>query len=70
MASYQTTIEIATQGQGLYLISKHIEEALEKSGAQSGLINVFIQHTSASLAGIYKNSSTAWFPRGSRGTVI
>jgi secondary thiamine-phosphate synthase enzyme len=49
MASYQTTIEIATQGQGLYLISKHIEEALEKSGAQSGLINVFIQHTSASL---------------------
>jgi secondary thiamine-phosphate synthase enzyme len=49
MAPFQTTIEIATHGQGLHLITKQIAEALAKAGVETGLLNVFIQHTSASL---------------------
>jgi secondary thiamine-phosphate synthase enzyme len=60
MAVLQTKIEVHTQGQGLVLISGQIQqaltEALEKSAAQSpaatgrsGVLHVFLQHTSASL---------------------
>jgi secondary thiamine-phosphate synthase enzyme len=48
MASVQTQIEIATSGRGLFSVTKEIEKALNgKSG--SGILNIFIQHTSASL---------------------
>lgn len=43
------TIEISTPGRGLYSLQRRIEEWLLKERPQSGLLTVFIQHTSASL---------------------
>jgi secondary thiamine-phosphate synthase enzyme len=64
MAVFQTKIEVQTQGQGLVLISSQIqralkdalEDALAATQARSapppsltGILHVFLQHTSASL---------------------
>ena len=48
----QTQISITTRGKGLHPISLDVEDALAKlfAGAgASGLVHVFLQHTSASL---------------------
>ncbi|MCB0311162.1 MAG: secondary thiamine-phosphate synthase enzyme YjbQ [Bdellovibrionales bacterium] len=42
-------LKISTQGQGLYEITEDIERAISSHGYQSGLVNIFLQHTSASL---------------------
>ncbi len=42
-------IIVATQGQGLIDITTEVERAVAASGHRVGLVNVFIQHTSASL---------------------
>ena len=46
---FQKAIRIKTKGKGLYEITKHIEKVVEESKINSGLCNLFIQHTSASL---------------------
>jgi secondary thiamine-phosphate synthase enzyme len=43
----QKTVEVQTRGRGLYLITDQILDGLELP--TTGLLNVFIQHTSASL---------------------
>ena len=45
----QHTIVIPTHGRGLYSITDRIVATLPDSTTESGLVNVFIQHTSASL---------------------
>ncbi len=45
----QTQIEVATPGQGLHRITGQVEAALADMRAGTGLLNIFIQHTSASL---------------------
>jgi len=45
----QTTITIATKGRGFTNITKEVSEFIHQSSIDSGLCNVFIQHTSASL---------------------
>ena len=45
----QHIIVIPTHGRGLYPITDRIVATLPDSTTESGLVNVFIQHTSASL---------------------
>jgi len=42
-------IQVATRGKGLYEITGQIASWLEGSGIGTGLLTVFVQHTSASL---------------------
>ncbi|QOP46765.1 secondary thiamine-phosphate synthase enzyme YjbQ [Sulfurimonas paralvinellae] len=49
MQIYQTTIRLKPYRRGFHLITEHIEEALSLSNIQTGLLNLFIKHTSASL---------------------
>jgi secondary thiamine-phosphate synthase enzyme len=49
MSSFQTRIEIGTKDRGLVAITREIEEALTEQSGVSGVLNIFIQHTSASL---------------------
>jgi len=45
----QTTLEIATPGRGTYEITSQVSATVARSGVTSGLVHLFIQHTSASL---------------------
>jgi secondary thiamine-phosphate synthase enzyme len=42
-------LEVATHGKGLYEITGQIAGWLSRSAVKSGLLTVFVQHTSASL---------------------
>jgi len=42
-------LEVLTRGKGLYEISSQIRKWVSQAGIQTGLLTVFIQHTSASL---------------------
>jgi secondary thiamine-phosphate synthase enzyme len=42
-------LEISTRGKGLYEISDPVVAWVQESGLKTGLLTVFIQHTSASL---------------------
>ena len=46
---HQVDIEFATQGRGSYELTNNIQAAVRESGVETGLCNVFIRHTSASL---------------------
>lgn len=45
----QKEIVIETKGQGLYLITDQVSQGMEGELPEKGLLNLFIQHTSASL---------------------
>jgi secondary thiamine-phosphate synthase enzyme len=49
LRSIQQTIEVTTQKRGLLSIHRQVELWLSEVKATSGLLTVFIQHTSASL---------------------
>lgn len=42
-------LEVPVSGQGLHSFTRNVSEALTRSGAQEGLLTLFIRHTSASL---------------------
>ena len=42
-------LHVSTRGKGLYEITGHIAGWLDSTGVESGLLTVFVQHTSASL---------------------
>ncbi len=46
---YQNTLNINTEGRTTVEITAMVEQQLEQSGIRSGLCNIFIRHTSASL---------------------
>ncbi len=46
---HQQTLEFRTRGRGTTEITAELERALAASGIRTGLCNVFLQHTSASL---------------------
>ena len=51
MATYQKTITLSPKSRGFHLITHEIETALlAMSSIQTGLLHLFIQHTSASLS--------------------
>ena len=49
MKTFQNTITLNTLGRGTYNISREIENAITESQVKTGLCNIFICHTSASL---------------------
>lgn len=53
-----TTLLISTHGQGLYNITRELNEIVSTANIESGLCTVFVQHTSASLI-IQENADPA-----------
>jgi secondary thiamine-phosphate synthase enzyme len=49
MRQSATRLEVSTTGKGLYEISGRVVSWVRGTGMKSGLLTVFIQHTSASL---------------------
>ena len=49
MPSAQANLTVSTSGQGLYLITNQVTESLRQMPEASGILHVFLQHTSASL---------------------
>lgn len=47
--AYQESISIKTRGRGTRNISREVSGVVERSGIETGLCHVFVQHTSASL---------------------
>lgn len=56
MACYQTTLTLPAQARGIHIITHHIRTAIRElipntaQAGQVGLVHLFLQHTSASLA--------------------
>lgn len=46
---YQDSFQIRTQGRGSYLVSGEIEDRLQAAGIKTGICQIFVHHTSASL---------------------
>ncbi len=49
MSQHSSKIEIRTRGKGLYPFTREVAEWVAATGAETGLVTVFLQHTSASL---------------------
>jgi secondary thiamine-phosphate synthase enzyme len=49
MRMHTHRLQVPTRGKGLYEITAPVSQWLEQTGAQGGLLTVFVQHTSASL---------------------
>jgi len=49
MKQFTHRMQVATRGKGLYPVTREIETWSEGRGVRTGLLTVFIQHTSASL---------------------
>ena len=49
MSVFSHTFEIATRGKGLYPFTRDVAKWVSSTGVQSGLLTLFLQHTSASL---------------------
>ena len=49
MAHFTHCLEIATRGKGLYPFTREVAKWVASTGIETGLLTVFIQHTSASL---------------------
>lgn len=47
--TYQTVLEFSTAGRGTRDITRHIARVVTESGVSTGLVHVFVQHTSCSL---------------------
>ena len=58
MAVEQNSFEIRTTGKGTYEITTEIQSQISRSGVRSGIVNVFVQHTSCSLI-IMENAAPA-----------
>ena len=53
MAYYQTTITLPAHARGVHIITPYIEQTINEllpQNAETGMVNLFLQHTSASLA--------------------
>jgi secondary thiamine-phosphate synthase enzyme len=49
MPSHAATFSLRTSGKGTYEITGEVEKILSQSGVTTGLVTVFVRHTSASL---------------------
>ena len=47
--NYQTILSFSTPGRGTRNITDAVAQAVAKSGGQTGIVHVFVQHTSCSL---------------------
>jgi len=55
MSAFAVTLSVQTRGKGTYEITDAVERVVAESGVRTGMANVFVQHTSASLV-IYENA--------------
>ena len=55
MKAFTESFIVPTRGKGTYEITDEVSDILKSSGIRTGLVTVFIQHTSASLV-IYENA--------------
>jgi secondary thiamine-phosphate synthase enzyme len=55
MTAKHETISVRTRGKGTYEITEEVTRIVRASGIQTGIVTVFIRHTSASLV-IYENA--------------
>jgi len=55
MHVHTASFSVRTRGKGTYEITSEVEAAIRESRVRTGLVTVFIQHTSASLI-IYENA--------------
>jgi secondary thiamine-phosphate synthase enzyme len=55
----QVTFTLLTKGQGTYEITEKIQQAVAKSGAGTGVVTIFCQHTSCSLVTMENADPTA-----------
>jgi secondary thiamine-phosphate synthase enzyme len=55
---HQETLEVRTGGRGFVDVTSEIEAVVRRSGIETGLCTVFVQHTSASLM-IQENADPA-----------
>ncbi|MDH5485347.1 MAG: secondary thiamine-phosphate synthase enzyme YjbQ [Gammaproteobacteria bacterium] len=46
---HQESISLSTLGRGTSNITRQVEDIIQQSGITTGLVNVFVHHTSASL---------------------
>jgi len=49
MQIYQESLTLPAFSRGFHLITSHIEKVVASSGITTGMVNIFLQHTSASL---------------------
>jgi len=49
MRIYHDQLEVRTHAKGLYEITDEVQSKIESSGVQTGIVTVFIQHTSCSV---------------------
>ena len=49
MSVYQQTIEVVTEGRGTYEFSHDVQAIVAQAGVRTGICQIFIHHTSASL---------------------
>lgn len=49
MKQFIKSIEVATRGKGLYACTREVSQFVNESKVRTGLLTMFIQHTSASL---------------------
>jgi len=49
MTYYQQLIKVQTQGKKLHKVTSKVSDVVAESGIQTGLCNLFLRHTSASL---------------------
>ena len=55
MHAFTRSFDVPTRGKGTYGITTSVREILRESGITTGLVTVFVRHTSASLV-IYENA--------------
>ena len=49
MNSFHHTLQLTTRGKGLYPFTREVAQWVASTGVSSGLLTIFVQHTSASL---------------------
>jgi secondary thiamine-phosphate synthase enzyme len=66
---FTSDFDVSTHGRGHYDISREIAQAVRQSGITTGLCNIFVHHTSASLIlcenadPAVRDDLSAWFDR-------
>jgi len=58
MSAHAATLTVQTRGKGTYEITEAVASVVRESGVKTGIVTVFLQHTSASLV-IYENADSS-----------
>jgi secondary thiamine-phosphate synthase enzyme len=59
MRIYHDQLEVRTHAKGLYEITDEVQSKINRSGVQTGIVTVFVQHTSCSIVVMENADPTA-----------